>query len=507
MKPAFRALALILCAAGAPLLAAESWPPAIEPLFRTVDLNVGESCDVKLSDGKSAAVKLLDLKETRDDLRQAVRAALVTVEVNGQKATLAAGNYHLPVALGDVQIDCAVTKGYVQSQENPWALDKDARLRLWPAGSPWVQPGTFLYPARQRWFASHTQMANEPTYVDGGEDPAKKTIYYHYGLDIGGVEGLTEVLAATDALVITAGTESITLSDLPLPVRPRYDEICLRDGRGWYYCYAHLLSIDPAVKPGERVTMGQKIGVLGKEGSSGGWSHLHFDIRGPQPSGRFGIIEGYAFLWQAYRHERPTPLQAVARPHHLAWAGEEVAFDGSLSRSAEGPQHITRYHWRFGDDSTAEGPTASRHFVYGGEHSEILKVTDANGRIDYDFSIVLVLDREHPELLPPTIHAAYWPTFDLKAGDEVVFKVRSFGDGLAGSHEIWNFGDGTPKVQTQSLPVQVDPATGESTAHAKDGYAATTHRFARPGDYLVSVSRVNQRGQQATANLCVHVGP
>ena len=326
-------------------------------------------------------------------------------------------------------------------------------------------------------------------------------------LDIGGAEGLTEVLAATDAVVIAAGNESIELRDLPSTVRPRYDGIYLRDGRGWYYCYIHLLSIDPAVKPGERVKMGQKIGVLGKEGNSGGWSHLHFEIRGPQPSGRFGVIEGYAFLWQAYREQWSVPLQAVARPHHLAWAGEEVAFDGSLSRSAEGPQSIVHYQWEFGDGSTAEGPTAARNFVHSGEQSEILKVTDANGRTDYDFSIMLVVEREHPEFLPPTIHAAYWPTRDLKAGSEVVFKVRSFGDGLAGSHEVWNFGDGSPAMQTQSLPPTVDPATGKSTALAKDGYATTTHRFASPGDYLVSVSRVNQRGQQATAHLYVRIEP
>lgn len=81
------------------------------------------------------------------------------------------------------------------------------------------------------------------------------------------------------------------------------------------------------------------------------------------------------------------------------------------------------------------------------------------------------------------------------------------GDGPAGSYETWNFGDGTPAVQTQSLPVQVDPATGESTALAKDGCAATTHHFAHPGDYLVLVSWVNQRGRQATANLYDRIEP
>lgn len=48
--------------------------------------------------------------------------------------------------------------------------------------------------------------------------------------------------------------------------------------------------------------------------------------------------------------------------------------------------------------------------------------------------------------------------------NEVVFKVRSFGDGPAGSYGTWNIGDGTLAVQTQSLPVQVGPVTGESIA-------------------------------------------
>ena len=88
--------------------------------------------------------------------------------------------------------------------QNAWALEKDARLRLWPAGSPWIEPGTFSYPVRQRWFASDTQMANEPVYVDGAELPGKTDIYYHYGLDFGGAEGLVEVVAATDGLVVSA---------------------------------------------------------------------------------------------------------------------------------------------------------------------------------------------------------------------------------------------------------------------------------------------------------------
>src|SRR5207249_9983138 len=174
----------------------------------------------------------------------AVRRAEVRVEVGGESVSLVSANYRLPVTVAGVQIDCPVTKGYRQKtrrdeEGNPWGLDKDARVRLWPAGSPWLKPGTFTYPARQRWFASATQMANEPVYVDGGENPRVRTIYYHYGLDIGGSEGLVEVVAATDGLVVSAG-KAILSGYEDTPARSRYDVIYLLDDQGWYYRYSHL---------------------------------------------------------------------------------------------------------------------------------------------------------------------------------------------------------------------------------------------------------------------------
>src|SRR5579864_6216673 len=167
---------------------------AQQPLFHTVDINVGETEQVQFSGGKHATVKLLSISETRDKARSAIREARVVVEINGSRATLSCGNYRLPVALGEVQADCTVTKAYYQNTDHDhWGLEKDARLRLWPAGSPFMPPGSMVYPVRQRWFASRTQMANEPTYVDEGERITTAKIYYHAGLDIGGAEGLVDV--------------------------------------------------------------------------------------------------------------------------------------------------------------------------------------------------------------------------------------------------------------------------------------------------------------------------
>jgi hypothetical protein len=461
-----------------------------------VDLNIGEQAKVKMCDGKSATVKLLSVEEKRDSIRHALRGALVTVEVNGQKIALDCATYHLPVTVGGVQIDCPIVKGYNEGGDH-WGLDADARLRLWPAGYPWITPGTFGYPLKERWFASHTLMANQ---IADGEQPKKKSIYYHWGLDFGGAERMEDVFAATDGEVVSVANEVLEKDKYPPLVKPRLDVIYLRDGRGWFYRYSHLDSIDPAVKLGAKIKIGQKIGVLGKKGASGGWSHLHFDIVAPQPSGRWGTLEPYALIWQAYHDAHPlATLQAVARPHQLAAVGEKVILDGSRSWSRSGTNNIAGYTWTFSDGKTASGAKVERRFTKPGTYSEVLKVTDKDRNISYDFAEIRVRDPQQPDLHPPGIHAAYWPTFGIKADDEVTFKVRSFYVAPDEGEEEWDFGDGTPVVHVRS--------DGNAQALAPDGYAITTHRYRDAGQYLVKVSRTNRRGEIATAHLAVLVAP
>ena len=467
--------------------------PTLQPLVRVVDLDRGEATQVELADGSKAQVKLIDVQETRDPIRDAVRRARVTVEVNGQTTTLDAANYQLPVTFAGVQMDCSITKGYSSnSNQDPWGLDKAARLRLWPAGSPWIAPGTFVYPVKQRWFASGTQFSNEPTFVDGGETPSSKKIYYHNDLDFGGCEALVEVVAAVDARVVSAAGNSLPGYE-GTPVRPRYDVVYLLDDRGWYYRNSHLHTID--VKVGDRVKMGQRIGLLGKEGASGGWSHLHFGIVSRQPSGKWGTQEAYAFAWEAYLREQKPAVLAVARPHQFIFTGDTVTLDGSKSWAADGT--ALRFEWTFTDGATATGATVERTYKSPGTYSEILKVTDANGHVGYDFADVQVINRADPGKVPPTIQAAYSPSLNLKVGQIATFKVRTFR--TTHGEEIWDFGDGTPVVKVKS--------DGAVIKLAKEGFAVTEHRFDKPGNYLVRVERSNERGETATTHLWVPVEP
>jgi len=469
-------------------------PAAIDPLVRVVDLNVHESAKVELCDGSQVTIKLLDLKETRDSVCYAVRRAEVAVEVNGQRADLVSATYHLPTTVGGVRIDCSITQGYNENgSPGSWGLDKAARLRLWPVDSPLVRPDSFTYPVKQKWFATDTQMANDPVYVDGGERAGKRSIYYHSGLDIGGSEGLVEVIAATDALVVSVGEVVLKGHAEDTPVSPRYDVVYLLDGRGWYYRYSHLKEIDKSLVPGRIVAQGDRVGLLGKEGGSGGWSHLHFEIKSRQPSGKWGTQEGYAFLWEAYQRQHQPQLIAVARPHHVIFTGEQVTLDGSRSWSAS--DSIVSYSWRFSDASSSELPRVKRTYASPGRYSEVLRVTDEQGNVAYDFAVVIVVDREHPERLIPSIHPNYFPTSKIRPGNAVTFKVRTFN--TTEGKEVWDFGDGSPVVEVHS--------DGNAVKLAPDGYAVTTHRFEKPGHYVVRVSRTNEHGVTALGHLHVEV--
>ncbi len=469
----------------------------LDPILRAVDLDIGESAVVTFSENLKIPVRLLKVIATTDPIRKAVRRAVVTVEVAGITLTLRSGNYELPttVAGAGVQLDCPVVGAYrANSGVDHWGLVKDARLRLWPGDGPWIAPGTFVLPVKQRWFGSMTQMANEPVYVDGGEIPTNPKIYYHAGLDMGGAEGLVEVFAATDGLVVSSGNARWPGHE-DSPIEPRYDVVYLLDGRGWYYRYSHMKTIDPAMKPGAKVTMGQKLGVLGKEGGSGGWSHLHFEVKSRQPSGKWGTQEGYAFLWQTALAEQKPEVVAVARPHRFVPVGVTVELDGSKSWCRSGT--AMKYEWIFRDGLKANGPRIVCTYNRAGTFSEILKVVDASGRSAYDFAVVQVVDPAKPDLLPPTIHAAFFPTSGIKANDSLTFKVRSFRVGQDGGAETWDFGDGTAPVSVHS--------DGNVRQHDPDGYAITTHAFAKSGDYLVSVSRTDRAGYVATARLWVRV--
>lgn len=460
-----------------------------------VELNLGESMEIKLTSGETVNLKLIQIDEMRDSLRNLIRGANVKISVDGEEIILNTGNYNLPVTAGKVQIDCPFIKNYYSNASHDrWGLTKDARFRLWPKGAPFLEPGTFVYPIKQLWFASMTQSGNEPTYVDWGENPDNKVGYYHSGHDIGGAEGLDEIVSATDGLVVSSLNQALPGYD-SVPVYTRPDAINILDKRGWLVEYVHLDSILPDILPGTRVKAGQKIAFIGKQSTSGGWVHLHFQIATQYPfSGKWGIEDAYPYVWEAYVKEYNPPLIAVARPHQITWIGKEIILDGSKSKGIT--TDILSYEWTLSDGTSASGAIQKKTYTAPGEYSEILKVTGADGSVDYDFAVVQVFDPEYHAIPIPVLHAAYHPSLGIKPGDPVTFVVRTFNT-VAGN-ETWDFGDGSDKVFVKSDPIPKDPVEGK--------YAETIHSYSKPGDYIVSVERANEQGIKAVAHLHVKVG-
>lgn len=461
-----------------------------------VELDVGDSAKVKLINGETVTLILKQIQIERDAVRGAVRGASIKVEIDGIETVIGSGNYNLPHKIGKIQIDCPVIKEYTVSNyySHDGTLNKDARFRLWPKDSPLIQPGTFGFPLKQVWFASRMQSQNELAGLGWAEDLESTIPGYHAPHDFGGAEGFDEVFAATDGLVVSSNNEILNgYEDLPGDVRP--DVIWIVDGRGWYYRYSHLNSIEPEIIPGSKINLGQKLGYMGKQGGSGGWVHLHFGVHYKNPNTMKWVVEdAYAYLWEAYVNKYKPKIQAVARPRLIAWTNDAIHLDGTRSLSLE--DNIVSYEWIFTDGSTAKGAVQKRKYDKAGEYSEILKVTDSQGRISYDFTYVQVFDKQFPEKQVPTIHPSYYPSQNIKAGDSIRFLVRTFGSRTG--EETWDFGDGTERVVVNSGVV-------ERKTQNNGKYAETIHSFSNPGQYVVCVQRTNEFGFTAIGHLRVIV--
>ncbi len=503
----FRAFMLIFLTAL--LCPVQSIPAVLQPVRTVVDLNTGETASIKLSDGSTVTLTLLDMGQKNFAPTGAVMDSWVRTRVGNDTLVLHAARYNLPVDAGNIQIDCPVTRTlYANTTRDAWALKKDARFRLWPKNSPWIKPGTFMYPIEQKWFASKTQMANEPVHVDGGHYPGEK-IYYHNGLDFGGAEGLDRVVAATDGLVVSAGDSVLPeFADSPV-VRPRYDVIYIEDDRGWLYRYSHFWAFHLALKPGTRVRMGQYLGILGKEGGSGGWSHLHFAVHSPTPGGEWGTEEGYAFLWQAYQQQYAPDLVAVARPYIYAHAGETVVLNGQKSWARAG---IEKAEWQLSDGSRSSGLNGKISYSRPGQYNEILKITDRLGNTAYDAVAVTVFDTTlaPAQQVPPTVHAVYYPSLRILPGDPVTFLVRSF-DTFEGQEKI-DFGDGeSVTVYSQTgFNGNVQRFMGLDAGVLKDnhhlqGYARAVHRYRKPGTYTATITHTAENGHTAMMHLFITI--
>jgi len=99
---------------------------------------------------------------------------------------------------------------------------------------------------------------------------SQKFYWYHQATDIASRDS-PNILAAQGGTVVTAGWNGGGYGNY----------VIIDHGNGYKTLYGHMLNNSMVVQPGQRVTQGQKLGIMGSTGRSTG-PHLHFEVIGPK---------------------------------------------------------------------------------------------------------------------------------------------------------------------------------------------------------------------------------
>lgn len=171
------------------------------------------------------------------------------------------------------------------------------------------------------------------------------------------------------------------------------------------------------------------------------------------------------------------PPSAVISGPSTAQVGQSLTFNGSASTAASGAT-LTGYAWTFGDGSQATGPTVSHAFANAGTYHVVLNVVDSKGLSDSTSLQVVVAAVNTPQ--PP--QAVSQAPASGMVGQVLTFDASGSSSGSPITSYLWQFGDGG----------------GTNAVVAK--YAYDT-----PGNFVVSLTVVNQAGQQSTVNSPIQI--
>jgi hypothetical protein len=415
-------------------------------------LDKNETYPFTLKDGSLRNIRLLSVREHRDTVVNLMRRAEVHLEIDGRPLDLVCEPYQMPVETAGLRIQADTTAGWGN-------IPKRVQLSIWDARDPIVDVKKFVYPIRNHLLFSHgTQAYNEPVHLGAGDDdPAGQRFYHDYGFDTAGYEGREDVRSAVEGKVV-----------LFWPSREDLCSVVVQDRSGLNWEFAHLKSVEPEIVMNARVARGQKIGVLGKSGPSGNFSHLHLgtyltmhDLETDHRNTRLNL---YPWLVTAYRAQHPKALFAVARPHHIALSGEKVVLDGSHSLSW-GDGKIVSYRWILPDGQTVNNVRTETSFDRPGAYVAELRVQDDRGAEDVDFCQIKVFTKGNPEQHIPHIFMSYVPTEDIRPGQPVRFR-------------FWLQGRG-------GGPIRVDFDDGTHLDNYQP-YTEFEHRFQTPGLHIVT---------------------
>ncbi|GHB86999.1 PKD domain-containing protein [Persicitalea jodogahamensis] len=440
--------------------------------IQTVELDVGERQEVMLDKGQKATIELLSLKEITEPYFQvadsqivdAVVRAEVEILVEGKKKKLEGGPFQLPVAVGGVAVLVGCTRGMAGGIFKD-GLQKDVRLEVKSADAPWVAADRFVFPIKNyRWHASNYQH----TYL--GVVPNIARLYYHRGEDMGMIPDLEEVRSVNEGTLIRRpGPEGDKGSNV----------LWVKDSTGMIVRYVHMneYNIDQNNRVGETVKQGQRLGLTGNtyDNHRSPSPHLHVSLHDSANSDHY--YNSFPMIVAAYRNSFPGELLPIAGVIRHAYAGQEITLDATKSLAGAG-RKIKSYVWSFTDGTQAQGPRVSRKYTQPGTYSEELRVADDQGRWDRDFVEVFVLAKNQT-MKPPRAWINYYPIRHIEPGDEVRFLIRH----VNLQNLTIDYGDGTKAPWTEE----------------------TRHRYAKPGNYVVTVTGESKGAGPGTFHVRVVV--
>ena len=413
-------------------------------------LDINEEYSFKLRDGSERVIRLISVKEYRDSVVGKVRYAEIDVTISGKALRLVCAPYKMPTEIDGMRIQADTTSEWL-------GIPKRVQFSIWDANDPIVNTDQFGFPIQDYLLFSHgTQVYNEVVHL-GWKDgcPEGVKFYHDYGIDFAGYEGQEEVINCAEGKVIGLSSER------------EYIFVIIQGDDGLIWEYGHLDSILPSVKVGAPVRKGQAIGMLGRTGPSGNFSHLHVgsylsktDLDAGRNNRRLNL---YPWLITAYEKQYHRILYAVARPTQMLSTGETALFDGSSSLGFG--TKIVSYKWILPDGETVSGVTAKKRFDKPGVYIATLWVKDEKGREDADFCKVNVFTESAPEDSIASIFMTYTPTNNVLVGQPVLF--RFWLQGEEGEHIKIDFGDGTVIEHYAS-------------------YTQIHHRFKSPGIHVVT---------------------
>ena len=440
---------------------------------RFVYLDPGESCAFRLRDGTGKRIHLVSVKEYEDPVIHLTRRAEVKIEIDGKPIELTCAPYVMPTETQGMRIQADTTSAWLR-------IPKRVQFSLWDASDAIVDANLFCFPLPgYRLFSHGVQAYNEPVHLgDRDGDPVGQRFYHNYGVDLAGYEGRQKVLSCISGVVVQAD--------------PGEGSLSIRDDRGFILNYGHLDSILSGIRVGSAVKQGQWVGMLGRRGASGNFSHLHVGtylsesaMAMDRPNRNLNL---YPWIVAAYQKESRTGLYAVARPHKTVLTGDKVLFDGSNSMAFK--SNIISFKWEFHDGTSVNAPTVEKVYDKPGCYMAALWVKDNQGGLDVDFCKVKVFSRSAPEDVIPTLFVTYYPSI-LRSRlvlRSVLRRVAATAkDESAEVHvdEPVNFRIWPQGMEVKDVKVDFGDGTVVQDYRA---YSAITHKFKKRGIHIVTVT-------------------